>query len=65
MKSTTRNTVNLYCLKCKITADELAMRLGISKDKVLEILKEETVIPSELVTELCNIFGCKPQDLIV
>ena len=60
-----RNTINLYCLKCKITAQELAMRLGISLDDTRAILKEEKVVPSELVPKLCEIFNCHPKDLIL
>lgn len=60
-----RNTINLYCLKCKITAQELAMRLGISLDDTRAILNEEKVVPSELVPKLCEIFNCQPKDLIL
>lgn len=60
-----RNTINLYCLKYKITAEELALKLGISKQKVSEILKETCVVPADLVQELCQIFNCEPKDLIL
>lgn len=60
-----RNTINLYCLKYKVTVDELAMQLGISRDETLRILKEETVVPSELLPKLCEIFKCEPKDLIL
>ena len=60
-----RNTINLYCLKYKVTIDDLAFELGISKDEVLSILKEETIVPQEIVPKLCKIFNCEPKDLIL
>lgn len=60
-----RNTINLYCLRNKVTVDELSLMLGISRDETLRILKEESVVPSELVPKLCRIFNCKPEDLIL
>lgn len=60
-----RNTINLYCLKYKITVDELAFKLGISREKTLLILKEESVVPSELLPILCELFKCEPKDLIL
>lgn len=60
-----RNTINLYCLKCKVTIDDLVNELGISRDEVLSILKEETIVPQEIVPKLCKIFKCEPKDLIL
>ena len=60
-----RNTINLYCLKCKVTIDDLVNELGISREEVLSILKEETIVPQEIVTKLCKIFKCEPKDLIL
>jgi DNA-binding Xre family transcriptional regulator len=41
------------------------MKLGISLDDTRAILKEEKVVPSELVPKLCEIFKCQPKDLIL
>lgn len=60
-----RNTINLYCLKEHITPQELADRLGISKDEVLTILKQQTVVPQTLLPKLCDIFNCEPRDLVM
>lgn len=60
-----RNTINLYCLKCKVTIDELTTELGISRDMVVSILKEETIVPIELIPKLCQIFKCEAKDLIL
>lgn len=60
-----RNTINLYCLKYKITVGELAFKLGISREKTLLILKEESVVPSELLPILCELFKCEPKDLVL
>lgn len=60
-----RNTINLYCLKYKVTIEELAYRLGISRDETLSILKEEIVVPSDKLPILCELFHCEPKDLIL
>lgn len=60
-----RNTINLYCLKEHITPSELALQLGITKDAVLEILRQETIIPKDILDKLCLIFNCKPTDLVL
>lgn len=60
-----RNTINLYCLANKIDVDTLTEYLGIDRTKTLKILKEETVVPNELVQKLCILFHCEPKDLIL
>ena len=60
-----RNTINLYCLANKIDVDTLTEYLGIDRTETLKILKEETVVPSDLVQKLCILFHCEPKDLIL
>lgn len=60
-----RNTINLYCLANKIDVDTLTEYLGIDRTETLKILKEETVVPNELVQKLCILFHCEPKDLIL
>lgn len=60
-----RNTINLYCLANKIDVDTLTKYLGIDRTETLKILKEETVVPSDLVQKLCILFHCEPKDLIL
>lgn len=60
-----RNTINLYCLANKIDVDTLTEYLGIDRTKTLKILKEETIVPNELVQKLCILFHCEPKDLIL
>lgn len=60
-----RNTINLYCLANKIDVDTLTEYLGIDRTETLKILKEETVVPNELVQKLCVLFNCEPKDLIL
>jgi DNA-binding Xre family transcriptional regulator len=60
-----RNTINLYCLANKIDVDTLTEYLGIDRTETLKILKEETIVPNELVQKLCILFHCEPKDLIL
>ena len=60
-----RNTINLYCLANKITVDELTEYLGIDRTETLKILKEEIVVPNDIVEKLCVLFKCQPKDLIL
>lgn len=60
-----RNTINLYCLANKIDVDTLTEYLGIDRTETLKILKEETVVPSDLMQKLCILFHCEPKDLIL
>lgn len=60
-----RNTINLYCLANRIDVDTLTQYLGITREETLSILKEETVVPNDLVQKLCILFHCEPKDLIL
>jgi len=60
-----RNTINLYCLANKIDIDTLTEYLGIDRTETLKILKEETIVPNELVQKLCILFHCEPKDIIL
>lgn len=60
-----RNTINLYCLANKIDIDTLTEYLGITREMTLQILKEEIVVPNDIVEKLCTLFKCQPKDLIL
>ena len=60
-----RNTINLYCLANKIDIDTLTEYLEIDRTETIKILKEETIVPNELVQKLCILFHCEPKDLIL
>ena len=60
-----RNTINLYCLANKIDIDTLTEYLEIDRTETIKILKEETIVPNELVQKLCILFHCEPKDIIL
>lgn len=57
-----KNRALLLCLKNNIqTAEEYALSIGTSIDVAEGILKEQIVIPEELITRSCELFGVKKE----
>ena len=53
-----KNRALLLCMKHNIeTAEEYALKIGISLDEALKILHEETVISLEVVKRNCEVFN--------
>lgn len=53
-----KNRALLLCLRDKIaTAEEYALKIGVSLDIALKILHEETIIPDDIVARNCEIFN--------
>lgn len=58
------NCVNLLCMRDDISADELALLLGISKYQVLAILEEKAIIDYLTLEKLSRIFDVDPSYIL-
>lgn len=57
-----KNRALLLCLKNNIqTAEQYALSIGTSIDVAEGILKEQIVIPEELITRSCDLFNVKKE----
>lgn len=53
-----KNRALLLCMRDKIeTAEEYALKIGVSLETALKILHEEIAIPADVVKRNCEIFN--------